>query len=346
MKKNKRILIFITPVLAILFCALCYAFFIASFKGYDATSTRFLKSMDLYAAMPQGSTLFLGDSQIRQAIDCRKIEEAVPVTCYNMGIESMSSLQLAMLHETIINAKPRQVIIGVSPLFFSEGLNNNSDLYFFMGEQGIVVDSGLSAEVHPSEKKLLTMNKISRSLYKRRYILPHYQHVLLSRSPNASQTPTPQSQEFKDSFLYTIPQTELELQEKLANPQLVSLFYFNNSIPRQRAALAFLVEDLVRSNITVTVIAMPLYPALASTLPQESLTAYHSFLQNTSVEMNASFVDWSSGFPQEDFIDLTHLNERGRDAFIEKLKNEHVLISTSLPEVSLNNMSIERGWSP
>ena len=66
----------------------------------------------------QNKTFFIGDSQIREDIDCILINE----DCYNLGIEGITPTQIALFEDKLIAAQPKKVIIGLSPLLFNEQL--------------------------------------------------------------------------------------------------------------------------------------------------------------------------------------------------------------------------------
>ncbi len=198
---------YLVPLLALLLCTMLYASFAFSFSGYGQTNERFAVLLEGYRQIPQGSLLFLGDSQVQEDIDCGEVGEF----CFNLGVEGLLPLQLALQKEMLLSSQPEMVVIGVSPLFFNEEINKNDDFFFLLGldaaagtaagdsaRERFKDSSDLTGSLRPvesarftessfivkqlgeGERELLFMNRWEQLLYKRKFILPHYFGLLKS----------------------------------------------------------------------------------------------------------------------------------------------------------------------
>ena len=141
--------VFLIPIIAIVIGALIYFLFIGSFNNYGTENNRFINLLDSYESMPKNSILFISDSQTREDIDCLVIESELVknhqsnTSCFNLGLAGILPTQLVLEKDLIIKAKPKIIILGVSPLFFNEDVNKNNDLYLFM-----IIEKELSLKKH------------------------------------------------------------------------------------------------------------------------------------------------------------------------------------------------------
>lgn len=320
-EKNKINYIFIVPFIAILLSSFIYFNYIGSFNGYDQTSQRFISVLESFKKIPENSNIFIGDSQTREDIDCKLIEKN-NISCYNLAVEGILPIQLGLISNEIIKSSPNKVIIGISPLFFSENINKNDDIFFFSGDKETNLDTEVTKMLDNNEAKLVSMNWFEKDLYKRKFIMPFYLSLVKSIFNKNNETDLKiSSDNLKDPHIFTKDVSNSELQKKIGNPEVIELFNFNNSKARETESFKYLVKKLSNNGIKVIILEMPLNPIIKNSINKESRKNFSSFITNISKEYNANYLDLSNDFKSEEFIDLSHLNEKGRAKLAEVIRS-------------------------
>lgn len=184
---NHNNALFIVPILIFIVCLGFFVFFTSSFKDVGDSNFRLIQSLENYQYF-NNSILFIGDSQIREDIDCNIIESSIKDSktpplhkkeCYNLGIAGILPLQIALFSDKIISTTPEHVVIGVSPLFFNEEINKNDDFFYFIGkDEQIKSDSDVTGFLTKKEFALYNMHYLERIVYMRKFILPHYVNLI------------------------------------------------------------------------------------------------------------------------------------------------------------------------
>jgi len=302
---------FLAPVIALLLGTAIYLAFMHPFQHYDPEGMRLQQSLELYSQLPPGSLLFFGESQVREDIDCTLIEADTDVPCFNFGIAGILPVQLALQKDLIIAAQPHRVVLGVTASFFDETLNKNDDLFMIMnGHPGLATDSFLEGKLTKNEQKLLSMNWFEKDLYKRKFFLPFYLSLfkwIIFSPPEVSTAVS----NFKNPHLFTINQSVLELEARLTDPAIASIFWFENSSPRQREAFIYLISELREAGVEITIVQMPIHPLVTSLLSPESQERFQDYLENIANTYTLTIVNIEDYFAAEEFTDLTHLNSAG-----------------------------------
>ncbi len=319
LEKNRFNYVYIIPFIVILISSFIYFIYIGSFSGFDQTSQRFIGVLDSFKKVPINNNIFIGDSQIREDIDCISIEKN-NLSCYNFAIEGILPIQLALISNEIINSNPKRVIIGVSPLFFSESINKNDNIFFFAGDKKINLDKQVIKMLNHNEVKLISMNWFKKGLYKRKFILPFYLGLIKGIFEKDNKENSNNFNNFKNPYIFNKIETNSELKKKLNNTNTIELFKFNNSKIREVDAFKYLISKLRINNIEVTIIEMPLNPIIKEYVNSGSKEEFSLFISKVSKEYNTTYIDISDYFKDDEFIDISHLNEKGRARLSEIIK--------------------------
>ncbi len=349
---NKKNCIFLLPLAMLILATFSYAVLINSFNDYGAENNRYLEVQDAYKTLPPESVIFLGDSQVREDLDCSLIgaeEDTEAANCFNFGVAGIIPVQLALQKEQMVSSRPKVVFLGVSPLLFNENMNKNDDFYFLKWEgqqeqQQEQPDSFLFPRLTAEEKDLLQMDKIDRLLYKRKFVLPHYLGIIkqvfsAGKSSGSRQKAAFNSfNNFNNPYLFTEEQSKEELAAKVNDPEITGIFDFSSSSKRQRESFIYLIHELKKENITVVIIQMPLNPILLEKINPQSLSVYDQYLSEISSVCEIPLIDFGANFAEDEFIDLTHLNQKGRARFSKMIGHEinNFNISSNIKKDDIN----------
>ena len=235
-------LLFIAPLIALGLASGLYLLFMSSFHHYDQEGDRFFQVLKTYPGLPQESTIFLGESQVREDIDCAVMEKKSKRNnwCFNLGFAGMLPVQIALQSEMIIQAKPKVVVVGVTASFFNEDMNKNNDFFLLLNGKKRVQKNKENKEIiellTADEKKLLLMNFYEKAVYKRKFILPFYFALLKQLvSPFSTDSSTDdrsgavQSSKainLKNPHLFTKDESKENLAAKLEKKDILKIFYF------------------------------------------------------------------------------------------------------------------------
>ena len=126
---------------------------------------------------------------------------------------------------------------------------------------------------------------------------------------------------FKNPYLFTESQSEIKLIEKINNPNIMSIFDIYTSSKRQREAFVYLIKKLRDNDIKVIIIQMPINPLVSKKLNQKYVEDFHNYLKKVSTTYNIPLINLEDNFPKEEFIDLTHLNQQGRENLSQRIES-------------------------
>ncbi|GEM_PF-6797588 len=329
---------FVLPVVAFIISTLGYILFVNSFHHLGIEANRLEAILDFYPSLPEGSTLFLGESQVREDLDCHKMDQFFHSnSCFNLGLAGILPLQLALQKDFIIQAKPKTVVIGVSSVFFDESSNKNDDLFLLLGEHKQVTRNDfVMGLLSNQEKKLVTMNFYERAVYKRKFIVPFFFSFFKNLFSDSSSDQADQAgqvnlgaiYDFKNPHFFNTMQNSAALEQKMIDPKFKTIFEIENSSVRERSAFLFLVKELQKEGIKVIIIKMPLHPLVTQNVPPSSQQAFDRFISKTAETLGAEAWDYEKKYAAQDFNDLTHLTSAGEEKFTDEIA--HRLVADNL----------------
>ena len=289
--QNSKKSIFSTLFAAVLFSALIYAAFALSFNHFGANTERFSYLVKTIPSIGEGSLVVIGDSQVMEDVDCQAIDTS-GFECLNFGVAGILPLQLGLIKEEIAAKKPEAVLIGVSPLFFQEGINKNDDLFFVLGKEGKNYPNFILDRLIEDEKKLLSLSKSGQLLYKRKFILPYYTSVIKSSFSSKNSSEKLVVEELKTPFQFTLVQPEVGLLEKIRSPETAALFDIRNSSIREREAFVYLVKSLNEADISVIIVKMPLHPLVENNVEEDALLAFDRYIDSVGQTYDLKVLDY------------------------------------------------------
>ncbi|PIN73372.1 hypothetical protein COV20_04030 [Candidatus Woesearchaeota archaeon CG10_big_fil_rev_8_21_14_0_10_45_16] len=306
------------PLLAVLLSTGLYCSFAYNFSQFGAQGNHFVEVLHLYAEVPDGSILFVGDSQIREDVDCTVIEDLLKDSppCFNLGVAGMRPFQVALQKDLIISARPSKVVIGITPASFDETINQNDDFFMLMSSS-VTPSSYLLERLDSDELELISMNRFQRLLYKRKFILPYFLSFLHRSS--SSEAVVPAGNNLKNPHQFEDIQSAEELEQKLQDPKVLGIFSFGDHPRREREAFAYLTASLKAEGIEVVVVQMPMNPITFNVVPADSLQQYNDYIQGLSEIIGFRLVNIETDFSAEYFTDLTHLNREGSRLLSERI---------------------------
>ena len=308
---------FILPVIAFIVATLIYLFFISSLPSFGPEGTRFVNILDFYPEIPEGSIIFIGESQVRENVNCEIIENNSNQTCFNLGLNGIMPVQLALQKDLIISTKPDTVVIGITSSLFDETINQNEDLFMILNGK-VVADDFMKERLYDREGELLSLNFYERALFKRKFILPFYLAVIKQIiSPVENRISVVNN--FKNPHFFNYNHSVEELSERLSDPIINSIFHVENGAKRQREAYSYLVSELIAAKIKVVVIQMPLHPLIEQNIPPESTKLFNDYVMELDNTYDFQLINMQDDFTAQYFTDLTHLNEQGATIFSNKL---------------------------
>ena len=316
--KNSKKLVFLVLFAAVIFSTLIYVIFALSFNHLGANTERFSYLMRTIPSIEEWSILAVGDSQVMEDIDCTAIDK-VGSECFNLGVAGILPLQLALIKDEIAAKKPGAVLIGVSPLFFQEGVNKNDDLFFVLNNEEKDYNGFLLERFTEEEKNLLSLSKPEQLLYKRKFILSYYMNVVKSLFYKEEASEKYVVEELKTPFQFIKIQSEEELLVKINNHETAALFDIRNSSLREREAFVYLIRSFSEADISVVIVKMPLHPLIHEKVDKEAIMAFDRYIASIEEAYKVAVLDYTSDFAADEFTDLTHLNSEGRDRFSNQL---------------------------
>ena len=167
----------------------------------------------------------------------------------------------------------------------------------------------------PDELHWMSLNFFENGYEKRTWIVPAIEGIFLRDNQEIAE-----SHNFNDPFIYTVNQTDKELEEKLRDhPEEQQVYItFPRENNRQKTALTYFVRELQDGGTKVAIVIMPLNPLLEPTVNETNSQGMREFLNTLGVPV----VDLESAYGRSDFIDFVHMNSAGREEFSRTLAED------------------------
>jgi hypothetical protein len=283
------------------------------------TSEKLPNIFNLYAEKtgdPSSKVYILGSSQVREGVNATIIQELwgelnIHYEVYNMGYTGDTPLRRLTELQAMEKSHPKIVIIGVSYQSFFDGGSIPYEQLLMVAEK-ITLDNTSRMLYNPVELHWLSLNFFESSYEKRIWVLPAIRGIVLGENQNILE-----SHNFKDPFIYTTNQTDEELLKKLRDHPDEQQIYisFPQEDNRQKTALVNIIRQLQDSGTRVVIVVMPLNSLLEQTVKDSDRCGMRTFLK----DINTSWIDLESEYPQSDFIDFVHMNIAGREKFSRDL---------------------------
>ena len=87
----------------------------------------------------------------------------------------------------------------------------------------------------------------------------------------------------------------------------------------EKTSLEFIIQSLLKKDIKVIVVTMPLNPLLLEKIDLESKKNFEEYLNKISNEKNIDLIDYTTKYDLDYFYDGHHLNKKGKEIFSKEL---------------------------
>jgi lysophospholipase L1-like esterase len=279
--------------------------------------------------MHQKMVFFIGSSQTKLGIDSYIIENETvkkmnAIAVYNLGIDSDTPLRRLIEMDHIIASHPDLVIIGISyPGLGDDPFRDRHALSLVSGKFSL--DDYAKSLFSDDERSKLYQKEDFVSFFSKGRKISDY---IIDRTINKQQLDQKISHanNFKNPSTTDPDKSREELLKQLAprkgsdlEKALFAWTIVNATDNSQRKALEYFIQKLQTNNISVIVVNMPLNPLLYNIEPAATRYNFFNAVNKVVNATGISFYDYEKKFPEEDFMDLTHLNRQGREKFSREM---------------------------
>ncbi len=291
----------------------------------------------------QRTVFLIGSSQVREDFDLEYLNRELGkenTTVYNLGVYGATPIEIFMLKDDLLEKRPDIIIYVAFAGTFYDDYNDNDFRrmkYYFdpailpyfskyfgtrmlLSQRGALIDSLLGG-FSPLYKY---RDSIGRS------ILAAVQHH--TRIKNWTE-PRPYIYEENKPERYFLDEIK-----KANGKRFVPRPYTEMS----RELFVLFADDVVSNGVKLIYIDGPTHPLCKKLYGREIDTAYNSFISDQADKIGFVYLAESDlpRFTEEEFIDFTHLNEKGRVKFSQFLKEQLSGMSTRLDWSSLSSVGM------
>jgi hypothetical protein len=306
------------------------------------------------------SVIIIGDSMVREGFNSKIIEDTLynstkkRVNVFNLGIGGDSPLRRLIELKQILKSEPLLVIIGISPLSFSNLTKIPDDnLILLSGEIDLEVEE--LNFYSDREKKMMSYNFFQRELDKRKYLKSTIESYFkpVDFSPNMinpfqiaevvgrektleilkekdfeemkriiiqfNEQQKEKTNNFKNPYKYASLRLSTHESSEV-NPNFVKKFELSDLKIRksQKEALIYLIKNLNQQEIPTIVINMPVNKLMVKEFSEDSQQYYKKIIEEEIIP-TTTYLDFSNIYSKYEFGDFTHLNKYGRASFSETI---------------------------
>ncbi len=264
--------------------------------------------------------LFWGSSMIREGVDCDLIEAHDPgLKAYNLSVSGDIPYRRLVELPRVQQLKPDKVVIGVS---YSEVFETRLPFEDQIGALPSSAYTEMPAEAqalfNDRFREIAGRSALERTWWKRKFLLSAVCWKL-GLPDRSNPIPAGFVNDLKAPHLYTKNIPEAELGRFLRQRNGVYAPYTEgaelDAVKSTSArSLALLVRQLTAQGTKVELAIMPLHPLLNAEVPAERRAKLQEFVNSFASE-SVQIHDFQDALGPECFVDLLHLNERGRIAF-------------------------------
>ena len=267
---------------------------------------------------------YLGSSSVKEDIDATLIDEMdKSFGNYNLGNPATTPLRELIELESIINSKPKVVVIGLDYMSLSGNWLFPYDQYALISPYINLKDNPeLTLFYNETYTNLLKMNKLELLIYKRKFVYPATSNMinLLRYYLIGSKKPysyNKYNKDFKSGGI--LLQSNESYDQKFIKELQEKVDFSEYNTPHEenieKRSFEFIVKKLLQNKIKVIILKMPLNPNLFEKIPNEYKNNFNIFLNNISNEYNVLVLDYTSEYDESYFYDGHHLNKKGKEIF-------------------------------
>lgn len=288
-------------------------------KNHEKEHLHFLKeNSDL-----SNSILFIGSSTTMYGVNVTQIEQNLKdekheFEIYNLGMESDSPLRRLIELNSIIDSKPKLVIIGIDYFRFNYTLLDCRTIYLLnnwdkLDSKSKEILTQYFESDNNRQYSLRNQNKIYYNiLYKKEDVLKAISSGGLDTALNKF------SNNYNEKYKYVvddnlIPQQSIETKINNSNELKYILYPDGPKYNSQKYAFEYFIEKLSDNGIYVIIILMPTDPIYLQKVSENSIKDVEDYLNITT--KSKSYINYLDKYPSDYFYDNLHMNPLGRENF-------------------------------
>lgn len=278
---------------------------------------------------------YLGHSSMKEDIDANLIDNLNDsFDNYNLGNPASTPLRQVVEINSMINSKPKAVVIGVGYMSFSDNWLFPYDQYALISKYAdLKKNNELTYVYNETYQEFLGMNKFKLLIYKRKFIYPatNYKLNLLRYKLLGAEKPysyKKYNEDFKSESI-------LLQSNKSYNPEFINILknkdsFYEYFVPLEnnieKYSFELIIQELLKNKIKIVIVKIPLNPDLLKKISNESKNNFDTFLNKISKKYNLIVLDYTSSYSDFYFYDGHHLNNDGREIFSKDLGSEIIKI--------------------
>ncbi len=270
---------------------------------------------------PHDAIYFLGSSQMRDAINAHSIERQLGNTtsAYNLGFTGDLALRRLAEIDSILGTKPKIIVIGITFHSISDRSHVPED-HLALVSQKMKTNEKTELFFDQRQHELIDYNWLDRIIFKRKFIFAAIIDIVGLNRQNEFEDSTNVVGNFKDPFFYNKNQSEEVLKKKLGpKTEMYNTFVVSREDNSNKRALIEFIRILKGEKIKVVILDMPIHPLLQKELPEEINQNYQAYINESLLPIVDGYFDFQREYDQSHFLDLTHLNAKGKDDFSAKV---------------------------
>lgn len=271
--------------------------------------------------------LFWGSSMVREGVDCRLVEASCPqLAAYNFSVSGDIPYRRLVELPRVTHLHPDCVVIGVS---YPEVFESRPPF-----EDQVAVLPASAYRAMPADARSLLEARVTaiagrseweRFWWQRKFFFPAL-CWRLGVKDRSDPIPAGYTDNLKAPFVYTKTIRSVELKRYLDSRAGSYPPYTGSEVAAPAESLSgrslrLIVSELKSQGIRVKLVNMPLNPLLDTAIAASRHTALQEFLKSLAAPMVQVF-DYQDAIPAECFIDLVHMNEKGRAAFTSMMAEQ------------------------
>jgi len=332
------ILLVIALIISFFMYSLIIKFYVDPYLKNDSDLGRGEKIFEFYNSKINGNSnkiYYLGHSSMKEDIDADLIDELNDsFVNYNLGNPASTPLREVAEIYSIINSKPKAVVLGVGYMSFSDNWLFPYDQYALISKYAdLEKNNELTQVYNETYQEFLRMNKLKLLIYKRKFVYPatNYNINLLRYKILGAEKPYSYKKyngDFKSEsiLLQSNISHNPEFTKILETKESFNEYFVPSEKNIEKSAFEFIIQKLLDNNIKVVIVKIPLNPNLLEKISNESKDNFDIFLSEISKEYNISVLDYTSSYSDFYFYDGHHLNNDGKIIFSEDLGLEIIKI--------------------
>lgn len=263
--------------------------------------------------------LFWGSSMVREGVDCDLIEARDHgVNAYNLSVSGDIPYRRTVELPRVRQLRPDRVVIGVSYEAFETRTPFEDQIGALPSAAYTEMPAAAQALMNDRFHEIAGRSALERIWWKRKFLLSAVCWKL-GIPDRSNPIPAGFVDNFKAPHVYTQDIREAELARFLnqcdgSYPPYTAGGDLDPAKSTSALSLAILVKELTAQGAQVVLAIMPLHPLLNAEVPAARRAALQEFVRSFASD-HVETCDFQDALGADCFVDLLHLNAKGRAAF-------------------------------